>query len=598
MSDKFLSVDDQDESVVDKKQYKLMSSFLFLYRYTKGQRLNLAFAVLLLLAFSAVAMYSGRAIGELIGEGLVKKNWDLALHFSIIVISCEVLSLIFNYFGRVLLVNSAGRVVFAIREALFEKLPKLPMNFFDRWPRGRIVTRLTHDVEGVESFFSGSLGRVLNSLFLAIASMAAMLATDVKLAIILIFSMIPAISLVFLTRNYVDKLNRTMSMYSSQVNSKLNEFLDGIYVIRSFGLENWSHDIFLGTVKKHVDATLKSNLFYSFTNPMISFLCGLPIILLLYFGGRDVLSGQMSIALFVAFLRYSERFFNPVMMLFREIHVILQAFTSVQRVSNFLREKNEEALFEGQEDGVDHQIIGDVKFKNVWMAYSGDNWSLKDVSFHIRPGQKVGIVGTTGSGKSTMISTLARLYDFNKGDILFDDISIRNFNISKLRDQIGLVSQDVIIFQGTLRENLTVDPDLDDAQILKICDLTGLSQVMKNTKLTLNSKITDGGVNLSAGEKQVISLTRVCLLGPSILILDEATANVDPYYEAILHNGIETVMKDKTSFIIAHRLDTIEHCDLILVFESGELKEIGSPEVLKKKEGIFDKLSKVSKTHQ
>lgn len=593
MSDKFLSIDDQDESVVDKKQYKLLASFLFLYRYTKGQRVKLYTAVVLLLLFSTTAMYSGRAIGELIGEGLVKRNWDMAIKFSIIVIICEILSLVLNYYGRVLLVNSAGQVVFAIREALFEKLPKLPMSFYDRWPRGRIVTRLTHDVEGVESFFSGSLGRVLNSLFLAFASMTAMLMTDVHLAIILILSMFPAILLVFVTRNYVDKLNRTMSMYSSQVNSKLNEFLDGIYVIRSFGLEGWSHSIFESTVNKHVDATLKSNMFYSFTNPAISFLCGLPIVLLVYFGGRDVLAGTMSIALFVAFLRYAERFFNPVMMLFREIHVILQAFTSVQRVSNFLREKNEDELFESDEDVVDHLIKGDIEFRNVWMSYSEDKWSLRDVSFNISKGQKIGIVGTTGSGKSTMISVLARLYDFNKGEILFDGVSIRKFNITKLRDQIGLVSQDVIIFQGTLRENLSVDPNLNDEEILRVCKLTGLLQVMKNTKLTLDSQITDGGVNLSAGEKQVISLTRVCLLGPSILILDEATANVDPYYEKILHDGIESVMMDKTTFIIAHRLDTIEHCDLILVFEAGELREFGSPNELKNSSGLFDRLIKI-----
>lgn len=593
MSDKFLSIDDQDESVVDKKQYKLLASFLFLYRYTKGQRVKLYTAVVLLLLFSTTAMYSGRAIGELIGEGLVKRNWDMAIKFSIIVIICEILSLVLNYYGRVLLVNSAGQVVFAIREALFEKLPKLPMSFYDRWPRGRIVTRLTHDVEGVESFFSGSLGRVLNSLFLAFASMTAMLMTDVHLAIILILSMFPAMLLVFVTRNYVDKLNRTMSMYSSQVNSKLNEFLDGIYVIRSFGLEGWSHSIFESTVNKHVDATLKSNMFYSFTNPAISFLCGLPIVLLVYFGGRDVLAGTMSIALFVAFLRYAERFFNPVMMLFREIHVILQAFTSVQRVSNFLREKNEDELFESNSDVVDHLIKGDIEFRNVWMSYSEENWSLRDVSFNISKGQKIGIVGTTGSGKSTMISVLARLYDFNKGEILFDGVSIRKFNITKLRDQIGLVSQDVIIFQGTLRENLSVDPNLNDEEILRVCKLTGLLQVMKNTKLTLDSQITDGGVNLSAGEKQVISLTRVCLLGPSILILDEATANVDPYYEKILHDGIESVMMDKTTFIIAHRLDTIEHCDLILVFEAGELREFGSPSELKNSSGLFDRLIKI-----
>lgn len=598
MSEKFLSVDDQDESVVDKKQYKLLASLIFLFKFTIGQRGNLLKAIIFLLLFSTLAMYSGHAMGVLVGEGLVKRNWDISKKFAIIVVLVELGSLIFNYIGRALLTKSSGLVILAIREELFKKLPKLPMTFYDRWPRGRIVTRLTHDVEGVESFFSGSLGRVLNSLFLAMASMIAMLITDVKLGVILITSMIPAIFVVFITRNYVDRINRTMSKYSSQINSKLSEFLDGIYVIRSFGLENWSYGIFDQTVKKHVDATLKSNFFYSLTNPLISFLCGLPVIMLIYFGGLKVLDNSMSIALFFAFLRYAERFFNPVMMLFREIHVILQAFTSVQRVANFLREKNEDEVFNLAHNLHSDRIEGDIEFKNVWMSYASDeNWSLKDVNFKINKGLKVGIVGTTGSGKSTTISILSRLYDFEKGDILIDGKSIRTWDINELRDQIGLVSQDVILFQGSLRENLSVDPNISDAEIMRVCDLTGLSQVMRRSKLNLDSHISDGGANLSAGEKQVISLTRVCLLNPHILILDEATANVDPYYERLLHDGILKVMENKTTFIIAHRLDTISECDLLLVFDGGKLCEIGSPSLLAETGGIYSRLVSAMNKH-
>ncbi|EQC47691.1 ABC transporter ATP-binding protein [Bacteriovorax sp. Seq25_V] len=591
---KYLAVDDQDESVVKKKQYTALNSFLFLYSFTKGERKKLAISIALLIAFSSVAMYSGHAMGVLVGDGLAKKNWDLSLRFAVIVIISELLSLTFNYFGRKILVNSSGRVILTIREALFKKLPKLPMTFYDRWPRGRVVTRLTHDVEGVESFFSGSLGRVLNSGFLAVSSMVAMLLTDTYLGSILIISMLPAIALVYFTRNYVDSLNRTMSKYSSQINSKLSEFIDGLYVIRSFGLEGWSYNIFKDTVAKHVNATLKSNRFYSFTNPMISFLCGLPLILLVYFGGDLVLEGKMSLALFVAFLRYSERFFNPVMMLFREVHVILQAFTSAQRVANFLREEDEDSYFKRDAVYKGHAIKGDIEFKNVWMSYSEDDWSLRDVSFKVNQGQKIGIVGTTGSGKSTTISVLARLYDFQKGEVLIDGKSLKDWDIDNIREQIGLVSQDVILFQGSLRDNLTVDPSISDEKILEIASLTGLKTVMDKASITLDSFVNDGGVNLSAGEKQVISLTRICLLNPHILILDEATANVDPYYEQILHEGIEKVMEGKTSFIIAHRLETIKECDSLLVFDKGELVEHGAPEELIASQGIFYGLSKAS----
>ncbi len=591
---KYLAVDDQDESVVKKKQYRALNSFLFLYSFTKEERKTLALSIVLLISFSAVAMYSGHAMGVLVGDGLAKKNWDLSLRFAVIVIASEILSLSFNYFGRKLLVMSSGRVILTIRKALFEKLPKLPMTFYDRWPRGRIVTRLTHDVEGVESFFSGSLGRVLNSGFLAISSMIAMLLTDRYLGTILILSMVPAILLVYLTKNYVNVLNRTMSKYSSQINSKLSEHIDGLYVIRSFGLEGWSYNSFKDIVSKHVNATLKSNRFYSVTNPAISFLCGLPLILLVYFGGELVLDGKMSLALFVAFLRYSERFFNPVMMLFREIHVILQAFTSAQRVANFLREEDEDHFFVSNGNYPGHPIAGEIEFKNVWMSYSEEEWSLRDVSFKVFQGQKIGIVGTTGSGKSTTISVLARLYDFQKGEVLIDGMSLKDWDIDNIREQIGLVSQDVILFQGSLRDNLTVDPSITDEKILGVASLTGLKAVMDKASITLDSYVNDGGVNLSAGEKQVISLTRVCLLNPHILILDEATANVDPYYEQILHEGIKKVMENRTSFIIAHRLETIKECDRLLVFDKGHLVEEGAPAELLEKKGIFYNLTRAS----
>lgn len=594
MSEKFLAIDDQDESVVKKEQYKLLSSLLFLFKFTKGERGPLWIAVILLILFSAFAMYSGHAMGVLVGEGLIKRNWEISIKFSVIVVVAELLSLGFHYFGRKMLVEVAGKTILNIRVELFSILPKLPMNFYDRWPRGRVVTRLTHDVEGVESFFSGSLGRVLHSVFLAFASIVAMMISSPKLGIIIVLSMFPSILLVLVTKSYINKLNRAMSRYSGQINSKLSEFIDGLYVIRSFGLENWSHSLFSETVKKHVDATLKSNMFYSFTTPVIAFLCGLPILVLLFVGGNAVLNETLSITIFFAFLRYTERFFSPMMILFREVHVILQSFTSAQRVSNFLRESAEDESFVHESPTSEQVIDGEVEFKNVWMKYSSSDWTLKNISFKIQPGQKVGLVGTSGSGKTSCISVLCRLYEFQKGEVFIDKTSIRHWDIKSFRDQLGLVFQEASIFKGPLKDNLSVDPLLSEDDILETCKLTGLDKVMVKAKLTLETMIHEGGANLSAGQRQVISLTRTCLLSPRILILDEATANVDEFHEKILHDGIERVMHNKTTFIIAHRLETVAHCDLILVFDQGEIIEVGSPADLMKQQGLFFKLASQS----
>lgn len=583
----YLAVDDQDESVVNKKQYAEWRSFLFLFQFTKGHRLVIGVALFSLLLYSVMAMISGHAIGTLVGEGLAKKNWELTKKWSVIVLAAELLALSLHYYGRKLLTTKASFVILKIRETLFKKLSSLPMSFFDRWPQGRVVTRMTHDVEGVEAFFTASLGRMLNAFFLAIAAATAMLSNNAGLGLILIFSMLPALAVILLTRNKVNIINRRMSKLSSSINSKLSEYIDGLYVIRAFGLEQWSERIFKKKVQDHVETTLEANLLYAWSRPLVSFLCTLPIILLVWFGGVKVMEGTITLAVFVAFTRYTERFFGPVMMLFREIHVILQAFTSAQRVANFLKEDSESDLFLKGEVFEGKTITGEIVFDQVWMGYNKDSWSLKDVSFKINPGEKIGIVGTTGSGKTTTISILSRLYDFQKGDIRIDGQSIKNWELLNLRDQIGLVSQDVIIFQGSLRDNLTVDPSISDEDIMKVAKITGLSRVMKKSGLTLGDEIKDGGANMSAGEKQVVSLTRTCLLNPHILILDEATAHVDPFYEKILHDGVENVMKGKTSFIIAHRLDTIKECDRIMVFNQGSLVELGSPDSLMEKKGVF-----------
>ncbi len=583
----YFSLDDQDEKNKTFKDSSLRS-ILFIVNYAREHKSKMMIGFTLLFLYSGSAMYSGFYMGKLVGEGLATKNWDLTKRFAVLVMCLELFSLLLNYFGRKIITVQSSHIIFNMRKALFHKLSKLPLSFLDRWPEGRVVTRLTHDVEGVETFFTGSLGRILNAVFMAIASIVAMTTTDILLSIIIIVSMIPALCLVLVTREKVKSLTKAMSKFSSQINSKLSEYIDGLYVIRSFGLEEWSRQKFKENVQKHVDKSLEANFFYGWSRPLVSFLCGLPLVMLVWFGGNRVLEGTMTLAIFVAFLRYSERFFMPVMMLFREIHVIMQAFSNASRVANFLEFEVERDVFSNGMDLPHHKLSGDITFKKVWMSYNkSENWSLKDVSFKVVEGEKIGILGTTGSGKTTLISILSRLYDFQKGEIRIGKYSIKEWNVESLRSQIGLVSQDVILFKGSLRDNLTVNPDISNNEILAIAKFTGLDHVMERNNLLLDSEVKDGGVNYSAGEKQIISLTRICLLDPQILILDEATANIDPFYENILHSGIEYLMKNKTSLIIAHRLDTIKDCDRLLVFENGQLKEFDTPENLIKAKGYY-----------
>lgn len=588
-------LDDQDEKNLDKKKIGDLRSLRFLIRFSKRYSGAIAFSLFLLIAYSAFALYSSRMTGRFVDEGLIEGDKNRALILGLTVVGLELFSIVLHVIGRTILSEKASLVVLDIRKDLFRHLQKLPLQFFDRWPQGRVITRITHDVEGLEGFFTNSLGRLCSSLFMAAISVIAMCSTDLKLGLYILVSIIPALIFVILTRNSVKKVNRKMSKFSSIINSKLTEFIDGINVIRSFGLEGWSMKKYKATIDDHIDSSLEANFLYSWTQPLLSFLCAAPLLVLVWFGGLRVMEGTMSVGLFVAFTRYSEKFFFPIMNLFRELHVIFQAFTNTERIANFFDQETEDAVLAQDENPITMGLIeGDIEFKNVYMGYEENNWVLKNVSFSIAKGQKIGFVGHTGCGKTTTISLLSRLYEFQKGEISIDGRSVRSYDRGFLRSHIGVVSQDAILFHGTLRENLSLNEAQSDDEVLRVARDTGLARVMEQAGLKLESMILEGGVNLSVGQRQLICLTRVFLTNPSILVLDEATANIDPQMEEIIHRALDQLMKGRTTLMIAHRLDTLDECDRLLVFDKGELIEEGDPQELIDQKGHFYELHKAS----
>lgn len=590
----FMHLDEQDEQVVHKYKISDLKSFVNLVNYAKRHRSSFIWGFVLLMGSSIFVITSARLMGEMVEKGLSPGDKTAAYTFAALVIGAELLGLLAQWGGRKIMAEGASKTIYLIRQKLFSHLQKLPIRYYDRQPQGRIVTRITHDVEGIEEFFSSSLGRLANALFSAGISLIAMLVTDFKLGATLVLSALPCFLFIALTKDKIRVLNRRMSRYSSALNAKLSEFVNGIDVIRSYGLEEWSKDHYDQAVDRHHQSQLAANKMFAFIQPTTSFLVALPLIGLVGFGGQQVLAGTLSVGLFVTFVRYCERFFMPIMMLAREVHVIQQAFTSAERVSNFLKEEDEdEILGTGELKPHDH-LKGEIHFEDVWMAYNPGEWILKDLSFHVQPGEKIGLVGTTGCGKTSTISLLLRLYDYQSGKISLDGHDLKGLDRDWLRSQLGLVSQDVIIFKGTWRQNLSADESQSDEELLEACKETGLLEVMKQNALNLDSWILEAGANMSSGERQLLALTRVLLNNPSILILDEATAHIDPYYEGIIQSSVEKLMKDKTCLVIAHRLDTIMNCDRLLVFESGQIVETGRPQELLSQQGHFYKLQSAS----
>ena len=557
------------------KRSKNISSFIRILRYARSEWKALAISVSILAAASFTGVLSAMFLGDLVQDGLVAHNVAASWKFGAWVIGAEAFSVAASYYGRLLMAESSNAALFHIRERLFNHLNLLPMTYFDREPLGRTVTRVTYDVEGLEDFFGSTLARLLNALLTVVIVVIGMMATDLRLGLIVTGSMIPAAIITWATRKSVRHWNREFSRRNSAINAKLSEFLNGLPVIRYFGAEKWSAESFDGTVDSHLEAALKINVLNSYIRPIVLILCAMPLVFLLYFGGQQVLAGVLSTGVFVAFIRYTERFSRPITAIAQEIQTIQQAFTSAERVNRFLDHSTEISTLGADGSFAPKSLRGDIEFRNVTMGYSTQRTALNGVSFQITAGEKIGLAGRTGSGKSTTASLLSRLYEFQSGEIVIDGISIRDFSRNVLRSHIGFVSQDVTIFRGQLRENLAFGAAVSDSDILRAAQRTGLDLILDRRGLQLDSLILDQGMNLSSGERQLVALTRVLLKDPSLLILDEATSNVDETCEDLLQGAVLSVMKGRTCLMIAHRLSTLEACDRILVFRDGLIVEEG-----------------------
>jgi len=593
----YLMADDQDESLVGEKGMADTKSLSILYSYARPFRMQILFALSLIFISSILAIYSSKLMGDLLEKGLISRDMNKSIIYATAIVLLEIGSIFFIWTGRRRLAVSASRVIFNVRKNLFSKLQDLPMQYYDRQPQGRIVTRVTHDVEGIEEFFTSSLGNLISAGMMTILAVGAMIVSNQKLGIVMTLSIIPSVILIFKTKDFLRTSNRRVSKFSSAINAKLSEYLNGLETIRSYGLEKWSMTNYARTCDDYLFAQLKGNLLFSWSMPLVSFCATIPLIGLVWYGGNGVLTGVYSVGLFVSFVRYYERFFSPMMLLSREIHVVQQAFTSTERVMGFLNEPDEDSVLKNNGKMITTTLDGDIKFENVFMRYGEGEWVLKDLNFHIKAGEKIGLVGKTGCGKSSTVALLSRLYEYQQGEIFVDDIPIRNFDRHNLRDKIGFVSQDAIIFKGTLRENLSCDETQTDQYLIDAAKTTGLVKALAKEGFNLDMSILEGGLNLSVGQRQLISLTRVLLKNPSILILDEATANIDPHYEEIIHEAVMKMMDGRTCLMIAHRLETLKQCDRILVFNQGALVEEGSLSELMTQGNYFYKLHHAQAVH-
>jgi ATP-binding cassette, subfamily B, multidrug efflux pump len=563
--------------------------FRRLLRYVKPYRGLTALAVLLLLAGAALALVGPALTQRALDVAIPRQDTALLGTLALIFLAALVLDFIVEY-GQTLLTAYIGqRVMYDLRMQIFSHLQRLSISYFDRNPVGRLMTRVTSDVETLNELFSSGVVTVFGDLFTLIAIMAMMLAIDWRLALVT-FSVIPLVWLTAtLFRRRVREAFRDIRYRLTRLNAYLQERLSGMRVVQLFGRERDSAARFAELNREHLLAHLRSITIYAVFFPVVEVLTAIAMALLLYYGGLRTLSGSLTVGVLAAFIQLTRRFFQPLQDLSEKFNLLQSAMASSERVFALLDQPV--TVPEPTTPVAIPPVRGEVRFEGVWFRYSADGpWVLRDVSFTASPGQTIALVGHTGAGKTTIVNLLLRFYDPERGRILIDGSDIRELSTADLRSLIGFVQQDLFLFVGDILHNLTLDAPIAPEAARQAATRVGADRFIDRLPDKYHHRLGERGRSLSVGERQLLSFARALALDPTILVLDEATSSVDAEAEGQIQHAIAELMTGRTSIVVAHRLSTILHADEILVLQHGEIKERGSHRELLASQGLYYRL--------
>lgn len=522
--------------------------------------------------------------GELIK--LRKKDANGILRTTMYLLLISILIFGLNYVQVYLLSYVGQKIVFNIRQKLFSHIEGLSLSFFDKNPVGRLVTRITNDVDALNEMYTGVLVYLFKDFFLIFGVLIAMFIMNYKLALITIF-IIPFIIIAALVFKKHDRdAYRDVRVKIARINSSLSESISGMKTVQIYAKEDKKFNEFEKINHSYLDAVQKQIKVYAIFRPTIDLLASLTMAGLLWFGGIKILHKEIDFGILYAFINYLQYFFQPIYDLTEKYDTLQSAMASSERIFMLL-DTNER--IDNSSKPIKKDIFkGEIEFRNVWFAYVPNEWVLKDVSFKISPGEKIAFVGATGAGKTSIISLISRFYDIQKGEILVDGINIKDINIDNLRHNIATVLQDVFLFTGDIKTNVRLNnKDISDEDIIKACKYVNADKFIDKLNDKYSSHVNERGSTFSQGQRQLIAFARAIAFNPPILVLDEATSNIDTETEGLIQDALEKITKNRTTIVVAHRLSTIKNADKIVVLHKGKIKEIGTHENLLKNQGLY-----------
>ncbi len=577
-----------------KKSYDLMTTrrlFGYLRPYWKMMSFALCLTLLTNILISLQPYFTKVAVDDFITPKRTEGIWTFAFAF----FGLFLFRFLFSYIQEILLNVVGQKVMFDLRSQIFAKLQHLQISYYDKNPVGRIVTRLTSDVDSLNELFTSGVIEGLGDMVAILAYLTMMFWLDWRLALVSLI----VVPLLFIATNWFrnrarvgfDKVRTRMA----RINAFLQEHISGAQTVQLFNAEKKARKEFHKINNDYRDANIETIYYYAIFYPMVEFIGTLGIALIIWYGGYEILTGistggtALTAGVVIAMIQYSQQLFQPIRNLSDKFNILQAAIVASHRV--FLLLDEEVTIKQPEAPIKSEKAIGRIEFQNVWFSYKDGDWVLRDVSFVVEPGQSVALVGHTGSGKTTVTNLLMRLYDIQKGKILLDGVDIRDWDLNKLRQNFAVVLQDVFLFSGSIGDNIRLgNLDISDEKVAWAAKEVRADAFIEKLPNGYGSLVKERGGGLSVGQKQLVSFARALAFEPAILVLDEATSSIDTETEQLIQKAVNRIMEDRTSLVVAHRLSTIQRCDRILVFHHGELREKGSHNQLIKMKGLYWRL--------